>query len=101
MCCGERHVGALCVGALCNDNSVMCCLCFNKYPLSAMSETPEGQKTDVCPDCAAKEALQLQVRDLEAKVQCCVDYMEARGLLEDAHFTFPDGDIWRAKDRGT
>lgn len=92
MCCGERHVGALCP-----DGSVMCCLCFNKYPLSAMSEV-DGVKTDVCPNCALQEALQLEVRDLRAKVQFCVDFMDHRGLLEASErcFAFPDGDTWRA-----
>lgn len=60
-CCGERHFGALCP-----DGSVMCCLCFNKYPLSAMSEEG-GVKTDVCPNCATIERLQAEVATLRAE----------------------------------
>ena len=63
VCCGERHFGALC-----NDGSVMCCLCFNRYPLSAMSETAEGDKTDVCPNCALIDHLQLRCRESAAEV---------------------------------
>ena len=51
VCCGQRHFGALCP-----DGKVMCCLCFERFPVSELSETVDGDKQDVCVRCAAMEA---------------------------------------------
>jgi hypothetical protein len=52
LCCGQRHFGLLCP-----DGKIMCCLCFDRFALSELSQSPdaEGVKEDVCADCAASE----------------------------------------------
>lgn len=51
LCCGQRHYGAQCP-----DGKVMCCLCFHRFNVSELSETVDGDKQDVCLECAEKEA---------------------------------------------
>jgi hypothetical protein len=51
LCCGQRHSGALCP-----DGKVMCCLCFERVTLAELSETVDGQLTDVCKTCYENEA---------------------------------------------
>lgn len=41
---------------------------------------------------AKKQELKERIRTLEAQVQFSVDYMDARFLLEEHCFTFPDGE---------
>lgn len=42
-----------------SDGRIMCCLCFAYCTLDQLSRDPEdGQLTDVCQDCAAREAAQ-------------------------------------------
>ena len=44
------------------------------------------------------QALQFVVKELTAKVQQLVDFLDSKGLLEEGAFTFPDGDVWKARD---
>lgn len=46
----------------------------------------------------AAEALRGVVKELTAKIQFLVDWIDQRGLLEDHAFTFPDGDYWKSRD---
>jgi hypothetical protein len=48
----QRHYGPVCP-----DGKVMCCLCFHRFEVSELSETADGDKTDVCVTCAELEAL--------------------------------------------
>lgn len=49
LCCGERHLGAVCP-----DDKVMCCLCFLRFPVSELNVTKTGPE-DVCLGCATQE----------------------------------------------
>lgn len=50
-CCMKRHFGPICP-----DGLVMCCLCFDRYPVSQLSR--EGDDiVDVCIGCADAERL--------------------------------------------
>lgn len=54
VCCGQRHLGPLCP-----DGLVMCCLCFNRVPLTDLNligGDGEEIREDVCRSCAEKEA---------------------------------------------
>lgn len=42
------------------------------------------------------ESYQDIIDDYAAKIQYMVNFMEGCGILEDACFTFPDGDTWTA-----
>jgi len=44
------------------------------------------------------EAQKFVIKELTAKVQLLVDYLDNMTLLEDHTFTFPDGDVWKAQD---
>jgi hypothetical protein len=50
LCCGQRHFGPVCP-----DGKVMCCICFNRVQQDKLNVAPNGQKEDVCNECAAKE----------------------------------------------
>ena len=52
LCCMERHYGPVCP-----DGKVMCCLCFERFEISELSETDDGVKQDVCVPCAKAEAV--------------------------------------------
>ena len=56
---------------------------------------PELPPEDPIQEAAA---LKFVVKELTAKVQQLVDFLDGKGLLEEHAFTFPDGDIWKAKD---
>jgi hypothetical protein len=49
VCCGQPHFGAVCP-----DGLVMCCICFDRFPIAALA-TEAGQPTDVCQGCMAAE----------------------------------------------
>jgi hypothetical protein len=49
ICCGEEHMGVQCP-----DGLVMCCLCFERFPVSELHEI-RGGRGDVCKGCAEKE----------------------------------------------
>ena len=49
-CCFQRHYGAVCP-----DGLVQCCLCFGRFYISDLNETPDGLE-DVCKPCALAEA---------------------------------------------
>ena len=51
LCCLQRHWGPICP-----DGKVMCCLCFERFEIEDLTEAENGQKQDVCRDCAAMEA---------------------------------------------
>jgi len=44
------------------------------------------------------EAQKFVIKELTAKVQQLVDLLDSKGLLEEGAFTFPDGDVWKARD---
>jgi hypothetical protein len=50
LCCGKRHFGPQCP-----DGKVMCCLCFDRFPVDELSETADGHKQDVCKSCDEME----------------------------------------------
>jgi hypothetical protein len=50
LCCGQRHFGPVCP-----DGMVMCCLCFERVPQAKLNVAANGQKEDVCNECAKKE----------------------------------------------
>ena len=50
LCCFQRHHGAICP-----DGLVQCCLCFRRFDISDLNETPDGPE-DVCKRCALAEA---------------------------------------------
>lgn len=45
LCCGERHFGVVCP-----DDHIMCCICFERFPIDPSTEW------DVCPSCLEHEA---------------------------------------------
>lgn len=51
LCCGQRHWGIVCP-----DGKVQCCLCFSRFDVEDLSETVDGDKQDVCRECAEMEA---------------------------------------------
>jgi len=50
LCCGKRHLGTICP-----DGKVMCCICFETFPLEDLNVLPNGKKEDVCKKCANEE----------------------------------------------
>jgi len=50
LCCGQRHWG---VG--CPDGLVMCCLCYHRFPITALHRDAEGTLWDACQGCAEYE----------------------------------------------
>lgn len=44
------------------------------------------------------EAQKHVIKELSDKIQLLVDLLDSKGLLDDGAFTFPDGDIWKARD---
>lgn len=51
LCCGQAHFSIRCP-----DGLVMCCLCFNRFPVSGLHEISPGIREDVCAKCAREEA---------------------------------------------
>lgn len=51
LCCFQRHRGSTCP-----DGLVMCCLCFNRFPVSELNVV-DGLPEDVCRKCAEEEQL--------------------------------------------
>lgn len=50
LCCGQRHWSVECP-----DGNVMCCLCFDRFTIDDLHMLPNGQREDVCRECAAYE----------------------------------------------
>lgn len=50
LCCGKRHYGNVCP-----DGLVMCCLCFDRFPIEKLNILPGGEHEDVCISCAKEE----------------------------------------------
>ena len=50
LCCGQRHWGPVCP-----DGKVMCQLCFERFWPAQLHVTADGQREDVCEDCAELE----------------------------------------------
>ena len=44
------------------------------------------------------EAQKHVIEELTGKIQFLVEWIDAKGLLEDHQFEFPDGDVWKSKD---
>lgn len=57
LCCGQRHFGPVCP-----DGLVMCCLCFQRFPIEQLNQTPDGPE-DVCRDCAQAEQQQQKLAE--------------------------------------
>ena len=55
LCCGERHYGAQCP-----DGLVMCCLCFDRFPVGELNVGEDGRPENVCKGCTAIEQQVLQ-----------------------------------------
>ena len=51
-CCGKRHRGVVCP-----DGMVMCCHCFCRFHPDDLNTAPDGEKENVCVECARKEGL--------------------------------------------
>jgi hypothetical protein len=51
LCCGQRHFGPVCP-----DGMVMCCLCFERVSQDKLNVASNGQKEDVCNECAERES---------------------------------------------
>lgn len=49
LCCGERHLGAVCP-----DGQVMCCMCFERFPIEELA-FEGGAPVDVCVPCMEHE----------------------------------------------
>lgn len=57
-CCNQRHYGVQCP-----DGLVMCCLCFDRFPVDQLSVDPDdGKPWDVCIDCDAAEKRAMEER---------------------------------------
>ena len=50
LCCMQRHWGVVCP-----DGKVMCQLCFDRFPISELHTTEDGEKEDICNSCAETE----------------------------------------------
>lgn len=50
VCCGKEHSGVMCP-----DGLVMCCLCFERVPVTRLHVTSDGGRENVCQSCATKE----------------------------------------------
>ena len=50
LCCMQRHYGPMCP-----DGKVMCCLCFDRFPVWALNTGRSGYIDDVCVWCAEEE----------------------------------------------
>lgn len=58
LCCGQRHAGVQCP-----DGLVMCCLCFERFPVEGLSLDPhDGKPWDVCIACDAAEKEAMRAR---------------------------------------
>lgn len=44
------------------------------------------------------EAQKHVIKELSDKIQFLVDWADGNHMLEDGAFTFPDGDVWKARD---
>lgn len=56
LCCWQRHWGVLCP-----DGLVLCCLCFYRYPVWALSVDPaDGKPVDKCKQCAKDEEAEMK-----------------------------------------
>jgi len=66
LCCGTQHFGNICP-----DGLVMCCLCFSRVSLDKLHVLPNGEKEDVCFDCAEMERKQCRaiILSLRAEVE--------------------------------
>ena len=51
LCCGQRHFGPVCP-----DGMVMCCICFERVSQDQLNVASNGQKEDVCKQCAERES---------------------------------------------
>lgn len=62
LCCGQRHAGPICP-----DGKVMCCLCFHRVPQHKLNVLPNGQKEDVCKECAESESERMNIFVLDQR----------------------------------
>lgn len=44
------------------------------------------------------EAQKHVIKELSDKIQFLVDWADSNHMLRDGSFTFPDGDVWKARD---
>ena len=58
LCCGQQHWGPQCP-----DGLVMCCMCFDRFPLGELYLDPvDGKMVDVCQDCHDKDEAAFRVK---------------------------------------
>lgn len=81
VCCMQRHPGPQC-----RDGMVMCCMCFSRFPIEALSSDEEGCLVDVCLECAEAERIQILNRNRErqriAMIEAEWDQAEAEYLQQ-------------------
>lgn len=59
VCCFQRHYGAQCP-----DGLVMCCQCFERFPVDQLDvDEEDGQHIDVCLPCALRERMDVMARE--------------------------------------
>ncbi len=59
LCCMQEHFGAQCP-----DGLVMCCNCFERFPIEELSKDENGTPIDVCLPCRAHEVTIMSQRKL-------------------------------------
>ncbi len=61
LCCFQRHYGVTCP-----DGLVMCCHCFDRFPIDQLDRDPDGSYWNVCLECREDErqAMARQDKDL-------------------------------------
>lgn len=62
LCCGMAHDGPVCP-----DQMVMCCLCFDRFPLSGLHviDPETGLREDVCIGCWEQEEREMREQGVE------------------------------------
>jgi hypothetical protein len=56
LCCGQRHSGTMCP-----DGLVMCCLCFERFPVEKLNHIDPDTIENLCLSCAKREAQHLPI----------------------------------------
>ena len=56
MFCGQRHLGPPCT-----DGLVVCCLCYERFPVDQLHVLPSGDVEDVCRACAMEEEAMMNI----------------------------------------
>ena len=77
-----------------------CVIINGEYRSTVLGGCPvHGGRSPIADDpVLTAEAQKHVIKELSDKIQHLVDAMDANGRLEDHAYTFPDGDVWKAKD---